>query len=163
MITAYVSQFAAMGPRTVHASSPRGYRQGNTGWFEDRALFPLHDGESVPVRFTGVVRRESDTWPAVQTHVSIGTPNALVEPAKPGAGVNVPARALPGRDAWEGAAAQIARRLHQELSNYIRNSRTWPPHDPPATPPPKCCSPVSRIAGHDPRRDCPKFCVRGMA
>jgi len=72
----YVTQFAAMGPCTVQASSPRGYSQGDVGWFEDRALFTLRDGESVPVRFTGVVRREHNTWRAVQTHVSIGTPNA---------------------------------------------------------------------------------------
>jgi len=75
LITAYVTQFAAMGRCTVHASSPRGYSQGDIGWFEDRPLFTLRHGESVPVRFTGVVRRENGTWRAVQTHVSIGTPN----------------------------------------------------------------------------------------
>jgi len=58
LITTYLTQFAAMGPCTVQASSPHGYSHGDIGWFEDRALVTLHDGESVPVRFTGVV---SDT------------------------------------------------------------------------------------------------------
>ncbi len=75
-ITAYITQFAAMGSCGVQSSSPRGYSDGDVGWFEDRALFLLRDGTSVPIRFTGVVHREDGRWRVVQTHVSIGTPNS---------------------------------------------------------------------------------------
>jgi hypothetical protein len=43
----------------------------------------------------------------------------LVEPAKTVEGKHIPPKALTGRDAWEGAAAEIARRLEQELDGGL--------------------------------------------
>lgn len=80
VVTAYVTQIAAMGACTVQVTASPGYSQGDIGWFEDRAPFTLHDGESAPVRFTGVISLEKDSWRAVQTHMSIGTPSAERHP-----------------------------------------------------------------------------------
>ncbi|MDQ2852159.1 MAG: nuclear transport factor 2 family protein, partial [Actinomycetota bacterium] len=75
-VAGFFSQSQEAGFVTVQAGSPRGYSDGGFGWFQDRALVTLADGESVPVRVTGVVRFEDGRWRLVQVHVSIGLPNA---------------------------------------------------------------------------------------
>lgn len=70
------AQIDATGALGVAAGSPRGYKEGKIGWFEDRALITLSDGQSMPVRVTGVVRQEDRRWRLLQVHVSVGTPNA---------------------------------------------------------------------------------------
>ncbi len=75
-VAGFISQSQEVGSVTVQAGSPRGYSDGVFGWFEDRALVTLADGESAPVRVTGVVRFENGRWRLMQVHVSIGLPNA---------------------------------------------------------------------------------------
>ncbi len=60
----------------MRAGSSRGYSDGLFGWFQDRVLVPFADGESVPIRVTGVVRYENGRWRLVQLHTSVGLPNA---------------------------------------------------------------------------------------
>ena len=52
---------------------PRGSRR---GWFADRLAFVTPDGHDIPCRLTGVWRREGDEWKLIQSHASIGVPNA---------------------------------------------------------------------------------------
>ena len=75
-VAGFVSQSREVGTLTVQAGSPRGYSDGSFGWFEDRALVTFADGESAPLRVTGVVRYEDGRWRLVQVHTSIGLPNA---------------------------------------------------------------------------------------
>jgi hypothetical protein len=74
-VAGFVSQSRAVGALTVRAGSLRGYSDGVFGWFEDRALVTFADGESVPIRVTGVVRHEDSRWRLVQVHTSVGVPN----------------------------------------------------------------------------------------
>jgi len=75
-VAGFVAQTREVGPLRVQAGSPRGYSEGVFGWFEDRALVTFADGESAPVRVTGVVRHEHGRWRLIQVHTSIGLPNA---------------------------------------------------------------------------------------
>ncbi len=82
-VAGFLTQTQAVGVLTVRAGSPRGYSDGLFGWFEDRALVTFTDGESAPIRVTGVVRHENGRWRLVQVHTSVGLPNAEF-------GLNVP-------------------------------------------------------------------------
>ncbi len=82
-VAGFLTQTQAVGVLTVRAGSPRGYSDGLFGWFEDRALVTFADGESAPIRVTGVVRHENGRWRLVQVHTSVGLPNAEF-------GLNVP-------------------------------------------------------------------------
>ena len=85
-VAGFVTQTREVGALRVQAGSPRGYSDGVFGWFEDRALVTFADGESAPVRVTGVVRHEKGRWRVVQVHTSVGLPNAelgLDLPTKP--------------------------------------------------------------------------------
>lgn len=75
-VAGFVTQTQEAGPLRIQAGAPRGYSDGSFGWFEDRALVTFSDGESAPVRVTGVVRYENGRWRLVQVHTSIGLPNA---------------------------------------------------------------------------------------
>jgi hypothetical protein len=75
-VAGFVTQSRAVGALAVQSGSARGYSDGVFGWFEDRALVTFADGESVPIRVTGVVRHESGRWRLVQVHTSVGIPNA---------------------------------------------------------------------------------------
>jgi len=75
-VAGFVTQSRAVGTLAVQSGSARGYSDGVFGWFEDRALVTFADGESVPIRVTGVVRHESGRWRLVQVHTSVGIPNA---------------------------------------------------------------------------------------
>ncbi len=75
-VAGFVTQSRAVGALAVQSGSARGYSDGVFGWFEDRALVTFADGESVPIRVTGVVRHESGSWRLVQVHTSVGIPNA---------------------------------------------------------------------------------------
>ena len=58
----------------------RAYEEGDVGWSDATGRFE-HDGTSVAVRITDVVRREDGVWRSVQTHASIGVPTAhMFEP-----------------------------------------------------------------------------------
>jgi len=75
-VAGFVAQTREVGALSVQAGSPRGYSEGVFGWFEDRALVTFADGESAPVRVTGVVRHEHGRWRLIQVHTSVGLPNA---------------------------------------------------------------------------------------
>jgi ketosteroid isomerase-like protein len=50
--------------------------QGDIAWVEGHGRFTRADGAERPVRLSGVLAREDGQWKAVQTHASIGVPNA---------------------------------------------------------------------------------------
>ena len=50
--------------------------QGDIAWAEGRGRFTRADGAERPVRVTGVLVREDGRWKVVQSHASIGVPNA---------------------------------------------------------------------------------------
>ena len=50
--------------------------QGDIAWVEGRGRFTRPDGAERPVRMTGVLVREDGQWKVVQSHASIGVPNA---------------------------------------------------------------------------------------
>ena len=50
--------------------------QGDIAWAEGRGRFTRADGTERPVRVTGVLVREDGRWRVVQSHASIGVPNA---------------------------------------------------------------------------------------
>jgi len=50
--------------------------QGDIAWAEGRGRFTRADGTERPVRVTGVLVREDGRWKVVQSHASIGVPNA---------------------------------------------------------------------------------------
>jgi len=49
---------------------------GDIAWAEGRGRFTSRDGHERPVRMTGVFAREDGQWKVVQSHASIGVPNA---------------------------------------------------------------------------------------
>jgi ketosteroid isomerase-like protein len=50
--------------------------QGDIAWVEGRGRFTRADGAERPVRTTSVFAREDGHWKVVQSHASIGVPNA---------------------------------------------------------------------------------------
>jgi SnoaL-like domain len=59
----------------AHLDDVRAYQDGDIGWMDGVGRFE-RDGETVDVRMTGVLRREDGEWRWVQSHASIGVPNA---------------------------------------------------------------------------------------
>jgi ketosteroid isomerase-like protein len=49
---------------------------GDIAWVEGRGRFRRSDGAERPVRMTSVLAREDGQWKVVQSHASIGVPNA---------------------------------------------------------------------------------------
>ena len=50
--------------------------QGDVAWAEGRGRFTNESGGERPVRMTAVLVREDGQWKVVQSHASIGVPNA---------------------------------------------------------------------------------------
>ncbi len=63
---------------TVKPGNPRIGQTGDVGWFADRPAFVTPDGHEIPCRLTGILRREHGEWKLVQSHASLGVPNAQV-------------------------------------------------------------------------------------
>jgi ketosteroid isomerase-like protein len=61
---------------TIKPGNPRIGQAGDIGWFADRPAFVTADGHEIPCRLTGVWRREDKEWKLLQSHTSIGVPNA---------------------------------------------------------------------------------------
>lgn len=59
----------------VHLDTVHTYEDGDIGWVDGTGRFE-HNGEFVQVRMTAVLRREDGEWRTVQSHASIGVPNA---------------------------------------------------------------------------------------
>lgn len=51
---------------------------GDVAWVVGHARFARADGAERPVRMTGVLVREDGRWRVVQSHASIGVPNAEI-------------------------------------------------------------------------------------
>ena len=64
------------GGLPVEGSQPQAFRSGDVGWLDDRALWRLPDGRTIPFRLTAVFHRDGQEWRLVQAHFSIGVPNA---------------------------------------------------------------------------------------
>jgi uncharacterized protein (TIGR02246 family) len=60
----------------VEASHIDVHVQGDVAWAEGRGRFTNPGGGERPVRMTGVLVREQGRWTVVQSHASIGVPNA---------------------------------------------------------------------------------------
>jgi hypothetical protein len=58
----------------IVAGDLKAYSEGDTGWFDDRSMFRLTDGD-FPFRHTGVLHKENGEWKFVQLHASIGVSN----------------------------------------------------------------------------------------
>jgi ketosteroid isomerase-like protein len=52
--------------------------QGDVAWAEGRGRFTRAGGGERPVRMTGVLVREDGQWKVVQSHASIGVPDAQI-------------------------------------------------------------------------------------
>lgn len=73
----FQAQMAEMGGGVpVVAGDPQAYREGSVGWAADRPTFKLPDGTELPFRLTAVLHQEDGRWKVVQSHASIGVPNA---------------------------------------------------------------------------------------
>jgi SnoaL-like domain len=59
----------------AHLDEVHCYEDGDIGWMDGVGRLE-RDGETVEVRMTGVLRREDGEWRWVQSHASIGVPNA---------------------------------------------------------------------------------------
>ena len=64
------------GGLPVEGSRPQAFRSGDVGWLDDRAVWRLPDGRTIPFRLTAVFHRDGQEWRLVQAHFSIGVPNA---------------------------------------------------------------------------------------
>lgn len=63
----------------------KAFREGGVGWAAAHGFFEM-EGRRVPVRLTAVLHQEDGDWKAIQSHASIGVPNAqmldpMFEPA----------------------------------------------------------------------------------
>jgi hypothetical protein len=77
---AFRAQSEALGGGvSIVNGDPRAYVEGTIGWFADRPSIRLPDGNVLPTRITGVLRREDDgSWRWVQGHFSVGVGNEAV-------------------------------------------------------------------------------------
>ena len=58
----------------LEVGESKGFASGEIGWFASRPSF-LVEGDRVPCRHTGVMRRAGDGWELVESHISIGIRN----------------------------------------------------------------------------------------
>jgi ketosteroid isomerase-like protein len=75
-IKAQLRNQLTQGQLTVKPGHPRIAQAGDVGWFADRPAFVMPDGQEIPCRLTGVLRLEGGEWKVIQSHASIGVPNA---------------------------------------------------------------------------------------
>lgn len=71
---AFKAQLEALGGLVFVPGDIQGYRDEDLGWFVDQPRAVVGDDE-LPVRLTGVVRREHGIWRLLQCHLSIGVDN----------------------------------------------------------------------------------------
>ncbi|MEA2496774.1 MAG: hypothetical protein QOJ29_4685 [Thermoleophilaceae bacterium] len=58
----------------IDGGQPTAFAAGEIAWFSNRPAF-IVDGERVPCRHTGVLRRTDGGWRLVSSHISIGVAN----------------------------------------------------------------------------------------
>ncbi len=47
------------------------YEEDGFGWIAARGTWTLPDGDAVPIRWTVILRRESNTWKIIHSHLSV--------------------------------------------------------------------------------------------
>jgi ketosteroid isomerase-like protein len=77
-IKAVLREYLGQARLTLKPGQPRIGQTGDVAWFADQPAFVTPDGHEIPCRLTGVLRREAGEWRIVQSHSSIGVPNAQV-------------------------------------------------------------------------------------
>ncbi len=76
IIDIWKAQFEAVGGGfPIQARNMTAYRDGNVGWYAAQPMIRLPGGTGVPLRMTGVVRKQDGGWKLVSSHVSFGVPN----------------------------------------------------------------------------------------
>ena len=75
-IKAALRDYLADAQLTIKPGQPRIGQTGDVAWFADRPALVTPDGHEIPCRLTGVLRREAGQWRIIQSHTSIGVPNA---------------------------------------------------------------------------------------
>ncbi|HSD81874.1 MAG TPA: nuclear transport factor 2 family protein [Solirubrobacteraceae bacterium] len=75
-IKAALREYVAEAQHRIKPGRPRIGRSGDVAWFADRPALVMAGGQEVPCRLTGVLRHEDGEWRIVQSHTSIGVPNA---------------------------------------------------------------------------------------
>jgi ketosteroid isomerase-like protein len=75
-IKAALRAYLADAQLTIRPGRPRTGQTGDVAWFADRPAFVTPDRHEIPCRLTGVLRREAGEWRIIQSHTSIGVPNA---------------------------------------------------------------------------------------
>jgi ketosteroid isomerase-like protein len=58
----------------IEAGQPTAFALGDVAWFANRPAFVV-EGERIPCRHTGVLRRADAGWRLVSSHISIGVAN----------------------------------------------------------------------------------------
>jgi ketosteroid isomerase-like protein len=66
----------AGGRATFDPTDTEAFCEGTVGWATTKITITMPDGGHVSPRWSAVFRREDGTWKFVQTHASIGIPNA---------------------------------------------------------------------------------------
>ena len=58
----------------------RAYQEGTVGWVIDRPTLRMPNGQEFSFRQTAIFHQEDGAWKMIHVYVSIGVPNAEVEP-----------------------------------------------------------------------------------
>jgi ketosteroid isomerase-like protein len=66
----------AGGQATFHPTDIEAFCEGTVGWATTNLTITMSDGRRVSPRWTAVLHREDGAWKFIQTHASIGVPNA---------------------------------------------------------------------------------------
>ncbi len=83
-VSAFQAQIEAIPGLRLETADMRAYEEGSMGWTADRPSIVLPDGTGLPVRLTGVLRKERDgDWRVVHCHFSFGVPDAKLEELAP--------------------------------------------------------------------------------
>ena len=68
----------AGGRATFDPTDTEAFCEGTVGWATTNITITMSDGRRVSPRWSAVFHREHGTWKFVQTHASIGVPNAEI-------------------------------------------------------------------------------------
>lgn len=69
------AQLGELGGLKVEDADPKAFATDDVGWIADHPTLRFADGSRVPLRLTGVFRREDGDWKVAQWHTSIGILN----------------------------------------------------------------------------------------
>ncbi len=78
-----IMAFGFEGVKFEPGPAPRGWSEGDIGWFTDTPMMEIPEGR-IRVRTTLVVRREAGRWKIIHAHYSVGIPDDLAVEVSPG-------------------------------------------------------------------------------